>query len=79
MNKDWWILNIVFVNKLMEKKPLLSIVSPIFNEEECIEEFLNRVESTTRKLPCEYEIILINDNSTDSTEKKIINIRMVIF
>ena len=58
----------------MEKKPLLSIVSPIFNEEECIEEFLNIVESTTRKLPCEYEIILINDNSTDSTEKKIINI-----
>ena len=58
----------------MEKKPLLSIVSPIFNEEECIEEFLNRVESTTRKLPCEYEIILINDNSTDSTEKKITNI-----
>ena len=55
----------------MEKKPLLSIISPVYNEEECVEEFLNRIESTAKKLPCEYEIILINDNSTDNTEKKI--------
>ena len=53
----------------MEKKPLLSIVSPVYNEEECIEEFLNRVENTTKKLECDYEIIIINDSSTDSTEK----------
>ena len=52
----------------MEKKPLLSIVSPVYNEEECIEEFLNRVENTTKKLECDYEIIIINDSSTDSTE-----------
>ena len=58
----------------MEKKPLLSIVSPIFNEEECIIEFLNRVESTAKKLPCDYEIILVNDNSTDSTQEKVSNI-----
>ena len=52
----------------MEKKPLLSIVSPVYNEEECIEEFLDRVENTTKKLECDYEIIIINDSSTDSTE-----------
>ena len=58
----------------MEKKPLLSIVSPVYNEEECIEEFLDRVENTTKKLKCDYEIIIINDSSTDSTEKIITKI-----
>ena len=53
----------------MEKKPLLSIVSPVYNEEECIAEFLDRVENTTKKLKCDYEIIIVNDSSTDSTEK----------
>lgn len=52
----------------MEKKPLLSIVSPVYNEEECIAEFLNRVENTTKKLKCDYEIIIVNDSSTDNTE-----------
>ena len=42
----------------MEKKPLLSIVSPVYNEEECVAEFLNRVENTTKKLECDYEIII---------------------
>ena len=58
----------------MEKKPLLSIVSPVYNEEECIAEFLDRVENTTKKLKCDYEIIIVNDSSTDSTEKIITKI-----
>ena len=58
----------------MEKKPLLSIVSPVYNEEECIAEFLNRVENTTKKLECDYEIIIVNDSSTDSTENIITKI-----
>jgi polyisoprenyl-phosphate glycosyltransferase len=44
---------------------LLSVVAPVFNEEESIEEFARRVVSTLDHLA--FELILVNDGSTDRT------------
>lgn len=44
---------------------LLSIVFSFRNEEEVLEELIQRVGAALQKLPYEYEIIFVNDDSTD--------------
>lgn len=51
----------------MKKKLLLSIVAPVFNEEEIIEEFLNELLSVLKSCAYRFEIILIDDGSMDQT------------
>jgi glycosyltransferase involved in cell wall biosynthesis len=46
------------------KKPDLSIVIPIFNEQESIVECLTRIEKELHSL--DYEIICVDDGSTDN-------------
>ena len=47
---------------------LISIVSPCYNEVECIEEFYRQVSSVMASLPgYDYEHIFIDNNSTDGT------------
>lgn len=48
---------------------LLSIVIPAFNEQNTIEEILNRVMEVNLINDIEKEIIVVNDDSTDQTEK----------
>jgi glycosyltransferase involved in cell wall biosynthesis len=45
----------------------LSIIVPMFNEEECIERFLEEVYSELRKLDQVFEVVVVDDCSTDST------------
>jgi dolichol-phosphate mannosyltransferase len=45
----------------------LSIVVPVYNEENGIKPFLERTEAVVDKLGCEYEIIFSLDPSTDKT------------
>jgi dolichol-phosphate mannosyltransferase len=45
----------------------LSIVAPCYNEEKVLPEFVARVTAVCRSLPCDYEIILVNDGSRDHT------------
>lgn len=47
----------------------LSIIIPVYNEEQTISTILEKV--TTVNLPCEKEIIIINDASTDNTDNNI--------
>jgi glycosyltransferase involved in cell wall biosynthesis len=49
----------------------ISIVLPVFNEEEVIEETLTTIISECSQLGLPYEIIVVDDGSTDSTAKKI--------
>jgi len=44
-----------------------SVVVPFYNEEELVERFYNRLAKVMRKLDKSYEIILVNDGSTDRT------------
>ena len=47
--------------------PSISVVAPARNEEEVLGEFYRRVTSVLGGLDCPYEIVLVNDGSTDRT------------
>jgi glycosyltransferase involved in cell wall biosynthesis len=49
------------------RPPKLSIVAPVYNEEESVGLLHQRLTETLAPLPNEYEIILINDGSRDGT------------
>ncbi|MDA8173482.1 MAG: glycosyltransferase family 2 protein [Nitrospiraceae bacterium] len=48
-------------------QPVLSIVVPVFNEEESISEFYTRLAAVMEKIGRDYEIIFVNDGSADGT------------
>jgi len=50
-----------------QKPELLSIIIPIYNEEGNISELYNRLKKTIKPLKINYEIIFINDGSTDNS------------
>lgn len=49
--------------------PILSIVVPLYNEEDNVEPLVDRIETIVRSLPGAptYEIVLVNDGSSDGT------------
>ncbi len=47
---------------------MLSIVVPVYNEEENISPLYERVTTVLREIGEDYEVILVNDGSTDRTE-----------
>ena len=51
----------------------ISVIAPIFNETENIDEFISRTEAILKKINKSYEIILIDDFSTDGTRDKILD------
>ena len=46
---------------------LLSLVIPLYNEEAMVPLLSARLEAFAKTLPCAYELILVNDGSTDRT------------
>ena len=48
-----------------EDRPRLSIVAPCFNEEETIGEFHRRVTAAAQSAASDFEIVLVDDGSTD--------------
>lgn len=55
-------------------KKLLSLIVPVFNEEEVLEISFARMDEAMKALPYEYEIIYINDGSRDATMAQLRNI-----
>ena len=49
----------------------LSIVIPVLNEEESVEEIARRIGETLMPLQLSYEILFVDDGSTDGTLAKI--------
>ena len=49
----------------------ISVVISLFNEEESLQELTNGISSVIEKMQASYEIIMVNDGSTDSSWKKI--------
>ena len=47
--------------------PALSVVAPCYNEEEVLPEFHRRVSAACRAVVASYEIVLVDDGSTDAT------------
>src|SRR5215475_9733803 len=53
----------------MIESPYLSLVIPAYNEQENIPTLLSRVEAAMNQIGKPYEVIIIDDGSTDSTPK----------
>ena len=49
----------------------VSLVVPVFNEESTLDELLRRCLSVCRDLERPFEIILVDDGSTDGSPRKI--------
>ena len=47
--------------------PLISVVVPVYNEEACIDEMVGRIRAVFAKIDCDYQLIFVNDGSTDAT------------
>ena len=59
-------------NLLLNPRPYpesVSLVLPIFNEEEVIPLLLPRLDALIEKIPCETEIIFVNDGSSDGSQR----------
>ncbi len=50
---------------------MISIIVPVFNESECIETFVSAITPVLSEINEDYEIIFVNDGSSDETEVKI--------
>ena len=48
-------------------RKLLSLIVPVFNEEDVIDVSFARMDEAMRALPYDYEIIYVNDGSRDAT------------
>lgn len=51
----------------MENRPYLSIIAPLYNEEGNIKELYSRIFSACRNLGKSFEVIFVDDGSTDNT------------
>lgn len=58
-------------NKELTKEKSLSIVIPLFNEEESLDELYEKISQALGSLGLKYEIIFVDDGSTDSSPVKL--------
>jgi dolichol-phosphate mannosyltransferase len=54
---------------------MFSLVIPIFNEEKLVDELVNRTIASLETFISDYEVIFVDDGSTDSSLKKILSSR----
>lgn len=45
----------------------LTILIPVYNEEECLHLLYQRLQKVAQSLPCEVEFLFVNDGSTDNS------------
>jgi dolichol-phosphate mannosyltransferase len=50
---------------------MISVVIPLWNEEDCVDELITRLREATAELPAEFEFIVVDDGSTDGTLEKL--------
>src|SRR5262249_41382288 len=60
--------------KFMKDRPVLSVVVPCFNEEASLPELYRRVTAVCAGLGTDYELILVNDGSSDETWPMIVDV-----
>jgi len=53
---------------------LLSVVAPVFNEEDGVAELVSRLEASCSKAASSFELILVNDGSRDATLPRLIGL-----
>ncbi len=60
---------------MSDQEPYVSVVAPMFNEQDGIGEFAGRLRSTLERLEKPYEVVVIDDGSTDATVKVVRNLQ----
>ena len=60
--------------KTREYEPLISLIVPVFNEQDVLEIFLEKTSSVMEDAKFKYEYVFINDGSTDETLTKLIEL-----
>lgn len=55
--------------------PYLSLVAPVYNERECIEEFITEADAALSKLGRPYEIVCVDDGSKDGSRDLMLQLR----
>ena len=53
----------------------ISLICPCFNEENVVEEFIDETRKTLEEIDQSFEIIFVNDGSTDGTLDKLIALK----
>lgn len=59
------------IQKMKKSRKLVSVVAPTFNEEGNVEELLSRLSKVSKQINHDFEFIIIDNASTDSTAKKV--------
>ena len=59
----------------MERKHTISVVIPLFNEEKSLEELYNRLTAVLHKIAVGYELLFVDDGSTDGSLKVLHSLR----
>ncbi|MBI4677486.1 MAG: glycosyltransferase family 2 protein [Elusimicrobia bacterium] len=59
----------------MSDAPVLSVVVPVYNEEDCVERFHRELAGTLRSMVETYEVVYVDDGSTDRSLELIDRIR----
>ncbi|MBI3332946.1 MAG: glycosyltransferase family 2 protein [Candidatus Omnitrophica bacterium] len=54
--------------------PVLSVVVPLFNEQDSVEELTRRIVETCRRIKASFELIAVNDGSRDETMPRLIRL-----
>ena len=55
--------------------PLISLVVPVLDEEDCIDEFARRAREAAERAGVRYEILFVDDGSRDATPDRIARLR----
>ncbi|GLS82305.1 undecaprenyl-phosphate 4-deoxy-4-formamido-L-arabinose transferase [Paraferrimonas haliotis] len=58
---------------LHTKISFVSVVIPVYNEQACLAELLERTESACQQLDCRYEIIMVDDGSRDQSAQMLVD------
>jgi dolichol-phosphate mannosyltransferase len=53
----------------------ISVISPVYNAQECLEELVKQIKISLKKHTKNFEIILVNDSSTDNSWQKLLNLK----
>jgi dolichol-phosphate mannosyltransferase len=56
------------------REPLLSVVVPLFNEEQAVDELVARTEASCRAAVESFELVMVNDGSRDATLARLVEL-----
>ena len=54
---------------------MISVISPVFNSEICLDELVNKIIKSTKKITNNFQIVLVDDGSKDNSWNKIIQLK----